>query len=305
MAILIQLTSLTIPLILSLSIPLLGFAFFTTLISLSVLLLRVLIVYFELFLAVIPHYLSPFPKTCPLDTPKRHDIKYATKIRTTGPVARRRRRSSSSLNSVISSTSITPTLSTSSIVPKSTSGVIPHLKASASTSAIIHPLALSTHSRPQQAYTGTSSERGSRDYEGVGGWRLGGDDDYEAAWTNINSRLELPAEHSRRHKRSLTGGSIKTVDLSMGKIRDRDAESVRSISPEAGRECNSRVRRSWDKEAERACNVGRVRTPLEEKGGDGEYFANASMSSSMLVSPKQTRRAQSTHTMTSSSSASS
>ncbi|KAK5118711.1 hypothetical protein LTR85_007917 [Meristemomyces frigidus] len=46
-----------------------------------------------------------------------------------------------------------------------------------------------------------------RDYEGVGGWRLQADDEEEALWMNINSRLELPAEQQRRHQRSLTGGS--------------------------------------------------------------------------------------------------
>ena len=48
-----------------------------------------------------------------------------------------------------------------------------------------------------------------RDYEGVGGWRLSVDDEDEALWLNLNSRLELPAPSSpaRRHNRSLTGGS--------------------------------------------------------------------------------------------------
>jgi hypothetical protein len=47
-----------------------------------------------------------------------------------------------------------------------------------------------------------------RDYEGVGGWRLGPPSDDDDLWTKINSRLELPAEHGRRHQRSLTSGSI-------------------------------------------------------------------------------------------------
>ncbi|KAK4541790.1 hypothetical protein LTR36_007322 [Oleoguttula mirabilis] len=46
-----------------------------------------------------------------------------------------------------------------------------------------------------------------RDYEGVGGWRLQADDDEEALWMNINSRLELPAEQQQRYQRSLTSGS--------------------------------------------------------------------------------------------------
>ena len=45
----------------------------------------------------------------------------------------------------------------------------------------------------------------TRDFEGVGGWRIGDASDDEALWTNMNSRLELPAHHERRHQRSLTG----------------------------------------------------------------------------------------------------
>ncbi|KAF2649684.1 hypothetical protein K491DRAFT_707982 [Lophiostoma macrostomum CBS 122681] len=48
----------------------------------------------------------------------------------------------------------------------------------------------------------------TRDFEGVGGWRVTGGDDEEALWMGINSRLELPtARPKRRHQRSLTGGS--------------------------------------------------------------------------------------------------
>ena len=39
----------------------------------------------------------------------------------------------------------------------------------------------------------------------MGGWRLGDASDDDTIWTNINSRLELPAHHERRHQRSLTG----------------------------------------------------------------------------------------------------
>jgi len=49
----------------------------------------------------------------------------------------------------------------------------------------------------------------ARDFEGVGGWRLEKGNDEEAIWTSLNSRLELPAEHGRRHhRRSLTSGSL-------------------------------------------------------------------------------------------------
>lgn len=55
-----------------------------------------------------------------------------------------------------------------------------------------------------------------RDFEGVGGWRLPGpgeDDEEVDLWTNINSRLELPAlsattsDLKHKHERALTGGS--------------------------------------------------------------------------------------------------
>ncbi|TQS33551.1 hypothetical protein Golomagni_06100, partial [Golovinomyces magnicellulatus] len=50
----------------------------------------------------------------------------------------------------------------------------------------------------------TPSVGAERDYEGVGGWRIGDDDDI---WTTINSRLELPDRHAtRNHHRTPSGG---------------------------------------------------------------------------------------------------
>ncbi|GAB7349015.1 hypothetical protein MBLNU459_g7988t1 [Dothideomycetes sp. NU459] len=50
-----------------------------------------------------------------------------------------------------------------------------------------------------------------RDFEGVGGWRISGNDDEEALWMGMNARLELPAASpsARKHRRSLTGGSLR------------------------------------------------------------------------------------------------
>lgn len=62
----------------------------------------------------------------------------------------------------------------------------------------------------------------TRDFEGVGGWRLGDASDDDTTWMKFNSRLELPAEHGRRHHRSLTSGSMPA-----------DARLNRSYSPEA------------------------------------------------------------------------
>jgi len=47
----------------------------------------------------------------------------------------------------------------------------------------------------------------TRDYEGVGGWRLAGDDHEEELWMGLNNRLELPAAPQRQHRRSFGSGS--------------------------------------------------------------------------------------------------
>lgn len=49
----------------------------------------------------------------------------------------------------------------------------------------------------------------------MGGWRLGDASDDDALWTNINSRLELPAHHERRHQRSLTGEGKRSYSREM------------------------------------------------------------------------------------------
>lgn len=68
-----------------------------------------------------------------------------------------------------------------------------------------------------------------RDFEGVGGWRLRRteDDDDDAQWARINERLELPADHGRRHQRSLTGGS---APLEMRIVRKEMGEGIMNTS---------------------------------------------------------------------------
>jgi hypothetical protein len=54
-----------------------------------------------------------------------------------------------------------------------------------------------------------------RDFEGIGGWRIQDDREDEENWTNINSRLELPAERApfRHHQRSQSAGTTKPSDV--------------------------------------------------------------------------------------------
>jgi hypothetical protein len=72
----------------------------------------------------------------------------------------------------------------------------------------------------------------TRDFEGVGGWRVPGEEDEEALWIGMNSRLELPANlptHQRKHQRSLTADSQRN-SWSPGAIRMSPVQS-RSRTP--------------------------------------------------------------------------
>jgi hypothetical protein len=75
-----------------------------------------------------------------------------------------------------------------------------------------------------------------RDFEGIGGWRLGGDDE---TWTTINSRLELPDKqhHGRNHHRSPSGGPTTPGEggYLMMKGRNRSPGAKHLASPNSSR----------------------------------------------------------------------
>jgi hypothetical protein len=150
-----------VPFLLIFTLPLAIFATITTTLAFSILLFRVILVYIELGLSIIPYYLlgrttSPKPTLQPIKSSP-----------TPIPTPRRRKRRSSAGSNVSGGTS-TPV-----------AGDV--------------GLGLSKSVGP------------TRDFEGVGGWRLGDASDDDILWDNINTRLELPAHHERRHQRSLTG----------------------------------------------------------------------------------------------------
>jgi hypothetical protein len=169
-----------IPFLLLFSIPLTIFAAITTTLACSVLLFRVLLVYAELAVAVIPHYLLG------LETTKQNLSQTKSFSNPNSVPLRRRKRHSSGGSGVASAGSITPVASDINI-------------------------GLSQSVGPQ------------RDFEGVGGWRLDVPSEDESLWTSFNSRLELPADHVRRHRRSLTSGSMPGERM----------RAERSYSPEA------------------------------------------------------------------------
>ncbi|CAD6443572.1 ab8a0fce-e4dd-4953-a987-6bbafda54202-CDS [Sclerotinia trifoliorum] len=174
-----------LPFLFFFTVPIAIFASITTTLAFCILCFRVVIVYIELALAVIPYYLCG-----PKDDIKVSQSKRAIYNPPTLASRRKKRRSSAS-SSQSATGSITP-------VPARI------LKGSESMLGLGQSVGI------------------TRDYEGVGGWRLddsGSDDD--ALWTNMNSRLELPANHGRRHhQRSSTSSSLPSEEL---KIRSPEA----------------------------------------------------------------------------------
>ena len=158
------------PLLLLISIPLTILAVITTSIAVTCLTVRVSIVYFELGIALIHSYFFPPPQK-PL--PKRPSPGRSS------PHRSRNRRSSIASTTSSHDAAVQPS----------------------------YPSQLQYKSGSFASLIGTGEI--TRDFEGVGGWRLPGNEDEEALWMGMNSRLELPAAipKQRRHQRSLTGGS--------------------------------------------------------------------------------------------------
>ena len=79
-----------------------------------------------------------------------------------------------------------------------------------------------------------SSGVSTRDFEGVGGWRIPGPDDEDNLWTNLNSRLELPTTadgRQRNHRRSQTSTSMTTMPmLSTSPTTSRARTPTRSLA---------------------------------------------------------------------------
>ncbi|CAM1511196.1 Fc.00g087090.m01.CDS01 [Cosmosporella sp. VM-42] len=158
MALLNPVYAFLVPFLFIVTVPLAIVAGITTTVAFSVLILRVLAVYLDVALSLLPGYLT---------VSKPQYLQYASRSGSTSssptlaPLRRRRRRRSSS---ALSAGTLTP-------VSDGALGIMPSIG-------------------PE------------RDFEGVGGWRVGEDE----IWTTINSRLELPdKQHGRNHHRTPSG----------------------------------------------------------------------------------------------------
>lgn len=159
------------PLLLTLGLPLMLWASVTTAIAFSILILRAFFVYFELATTLIKSAILP----------SRH---------------------ASPESSVLAAplTPYTEKIKSQPGRPRSAGGCTP------STPTRDGPI---PRTGSFAALAGHSSS--TRDFEGVGGWRLSGDARDDEAWESFNSKLELPAmsagEKQRRHQRTLSSQS--------------------------------------------------------------------------------------------------
>ncbi|EOA86273.1 hypothetical protein ACJQWK_11833 [Exserohilum turcicum] len=192
--------------LLSVSIPLAFFALLTTSVALALLSFRALVVYFQLAMAIVGAWLSPSPSNHGL--PRRsHPRPASARPSPTGARQPSRR---------------------TSIASMASSQDVPACPAPP-------PNFLNYKNNSLTTLIGTSEL--TRDFEGVGGWRVPGDDDEEALWMGINSRLELPAEiPTRRHRRSITGTtspghrlSVGSETLRMSPVQSRARTPVRFV----------------------------------------------------------------------------
>ncbi|KAI5463092.1 hypothetical protein BGZ63DRAFT_402433 [Mariannaea sp. PMI_226] len=204
MAVLNPVYAFVVPFLFIVTVPLAVFAGITTTIAFSVLILRVLAVYLDVALSLVPHYLGGSkPRPYRPHPPQLQDFNPVATIASSSsnstasntPQRRRRHRRSSS---VLSAASLTPVTSEMAL------GLAPSIG-------------------PE------------RDFEGIGGWRLGDDD----VWTTINSRLELPDKqhHGRTHYMSPSGPTTPGEgSCLMMKGRTPSSENKRSsVSPNSGR----------------------------------------------------------------------
>jgi hypothetical protein len=176
--------------LLSVSIPLTIFAVVTTSIAISLLACRAFVVYVQLLVAIVGAWINPEPP-----------------IKTSTP-----RQCPSTLSPEASSPNRQRQLHSSSTVSLDT--IIPSARASwPNSGGFFLPI--------------PPANEIPRDYEGVGGWRTPGNDDEEALWMGMNSRLRLQGDTPiRRHQRSNTGGSSPDA-IRMSPIQSRVRTPVR------------------------------------------------------------------------------
>jgi len=206
-----------VPFLFIVTAPLAIFAGITTFMAFSVLLFQVLSVYFELFLSVFPAYMT--------GRRSNHQSRDSKAVSPTG---------SGSSSPITTITTITTTRTTTTGSPQ---------RRRRPSSASIVSIGGSTTPTSEAGLGLIPSVGADRDFEGVGGWRVGGDND---AWRSINPRLEMSdhqhhlGQHSGKgHHRAFSGPSAHGIEGGMlmmkGRTRSPEKKSQRPVSPNSSR----------------------------------------------------------------------
>ncbi|KAH6607827.1 hypothetical protein Trco_004140 [Trichoderma cornu-damae] len=211
MALLNPIYACVVPLLLVTTIPLAVFAGITTTFAFSILIFRVFVVYLDIALSLVSQSLAHLTesgrgKTRHLRPPRPssasssvHSRNNSVSPSASSALLKRHRRIRRPSSSVYSAGSATPASDMGL-------GLIPSVGV-------------------------------ERDFEGVGGWRLGdGDDDDDEAWPAISSRSEL----DRNHRRTLSGGPANApaeggVLMMKGRTRSRDKRPMATPSPNSSK----------------------------------------------------------------------
>ncbi|PTB73026.1 hypothetical protein M440DRAFT_1340778 [Trichoderma longibrachiatum ATCC 18648] len=221
MALLNPLYAFVVPFLLVTTIPLAIFAGITTTFAFSILILRVFVVYLDIALSLVSQSLSHLTES---SAAKFHHP---------------RRPSSSSPSSSSSVHS-----RTNSVSPSASSTLLKrqHNSRRRRLSSSVYSAGSATPA--SDIGLGLIPSVGAeRDFEGIGGWRLGDDDDddEEHLWTTINSRCELPDRlHDRNHRRSLSGGPAGAAAdggflMMKGRARSPEQRLVTPASPNSSK----------------------------------------------------------------------
>ncbi|KAK1237777.1 hypothetical protein MKX07_003613 [Trichoderma sp. CBMAI-0711] len=226
MALLNPLYALVVPFLLVTTIPLAIFAGITTTFAFSILILRVFIVWLDIALSLVSQSLSHLTESSSSSS--------AAKLHLRPP-----RPSSSSPSSSSSIHS-----RTNSVSPSASSTLLKRHRRRRPSSSVYSAAGSATPA--SDIGLGLIPSVGpERDFEGVGGWRLGDDndenDDDDRLWTTINSRYELPDRmHDRNHRRSLSGGPAGAADgggflMMKGRARSPEQRLVTPASPNSSK----------------------------------------------------------------------
>lgn len=217
MALLNPLYACVVPVLLVTTIPLAIFAGITTTFAFSILIFRVFVVYLDIALSLVSQSLAHLVESSSglITSSKRSHLRPP-----------RTPSSSSSINSRANSVS-----------PSASSTLLKRHRRRRPSSSVYSGTATPASDIGLGLIPSVGAER---DFEGVGGWRLGDDDDNDAAWTTINSRSELL--HDRHHRRTSSGGPTSTAAESgsgflmmKGRTRSPDKMLLTTPSPNSSR----------------------------------------------------------------------